>query len=65
MVNLECKKRGVCEVGVATDAGSLPGAQPATEESQRELILIFLQHSTNDLKTTMRSEGNLKPMMLE
>ena len=43
MVNLESKKRGVCEVGAATDAGSLPGAQPATEESRRELILIFLQ----------------------
>ena len=37
------KKRGACEVGAAADAGSLPGAQPATEESQRELILIFLQ----------------------
>jgi len=43
MVNLESKNRGVCEVGAATDAGSLPGAQPATEESRRELILIFLQ----------------------
>ena len=43
MVNLESKKRGVCEVGAATDSGYLPGAQPATEEPQRELILIFVQ----------------------
>ena len=39
MANLGCKKRGLCEAGVAADAGSLPGAQPATEESQRELII--------------------------
>jgi len=37
----------VFEVGAAADARSLLGAHPATEESQRELILIFSQHSTS------------------